>query len=399
MTALIRDWLPAIAPPVAHPAPSPYLPEFRITPRTPEPMPRTLDDLDTPVPLVDVDSMHANLYRAAEYCRRHGLAWRPHAKTHKSPALAAEQVRAGAVGVTVATVREAEVMADAVDDLLLAYPPFGRAKLERLMALPERVRLTVGLDSAEALRGLAEAARAAGRRVGVLVEVDAGMGRVGVQSAAEAVTLARAAADEEGIDYRGVMFYPGHVRQNVDQQDASIRALSDRVDGVLEALGKAGVPARVVSGGSTPTFWSSHQVAGLTEVRPGTSIFNDRTTAEIGACGWREVAYSVLATVVSTAVPGQAVVDAGSKALAKEEIRAETVGYGALLDRPDVVVKSVSEEHGLLDLSSTDWRPRVGERVRIVPNHVCVSVNLHERLYGVRDGQVVEVWEVAARGR
>jgi D-serine deaminase-like pyridoxal phosphate-dependent protein len=154
-----------------------------------------------------------------------------------------------------------------------------------------------------------------------------------------------------------------------------------------------------VSGGSTPTFWRSHEIAGITEVRPGTNIFNDRTTAEIGACAWDENAYSVLATVVSVSVPGQAVVDAGSKALAKEEIRADTVGYGALLDRPDVVVKSVSEEHGLLDLSGTDWRPRVGERVRIVPNHVCVSVNLHERLYGVRGDEVAEVWDVAARGR
>jgi D-serine deaminase-like pyridoxal phosphate-dependent protein len=343
--------------------------------------------------------MRANLRRVSEYCRAHGLAWRPHAKTHKSPALAAEQVGAGAVGVTVATPREAEVMAQTVDDLLLAYPPIGQAKLRRLMALPRRVRLTVGLDSAEALRGLAAAAREAGRRVGVLVEVDAGMGRVGVQSAADAVALARAAADEEGIDYRGVMIYPGHIRDRVERQDDAIRALSDLIGGVLRALEGTGLAPEVVSGGSTPTFWRSHEIAGLTEVRPGTSIFNDRTTAEIGACGWDENAYSVLATVVSTAVPGQAVVDAGSKALSKEEIRANTVGYGALLDRPEIVVKAVSEEHGLLDLSQTDWRPRIGERVRIVPNHVCVSVNLHERLYGVRGDEVVEVWEVAARGR
>lgn len=360
---------------------------------------RTIHDLDTPVPLVDVDRMHANLRRAAEYCRAHGLAWRPHAKTHKSPTLAAEQARAGAVGVTVATPREAEVMARAVDDLLLAYPPVGAAKLARLMALPGHVRLSVGLDSAEALRGLAHAAREAGRRVRVLVEVDAGMGRVGVQSAADAVALARAAADEEGIDYGGVMFYPGHVRDHVERQDDAIRALSERIGRVLEALEAAELAPAVVSGGSTPTFWRSHQIAGLTEVRPGTNIFNDRTTAGIGVCAWDENAYSVLATVVSTAVPGQAVVDAGSKALSKEEIRADTVGYGALLDRPDVVVKSVSEEHGLLDLSRTGWRPRIGERVRIVPNHVCVSVNLHERLYGVRGDEVVEVWEVAARGR
>ncbi|WP_420128492.1 alanine racemase [Longimicrobium sp.] len=361
--------------------------------------PHTIHDLDTPVPLVDVERMHGNLRRVSEYCRAHGLAWRPHAKTHKSPALAAEQMRAGAVGITVATPREAEVMAQAVDDLLLAYPPIGQARLRRLMALPRRVRLTVGLDSAEALGGLAAAAREAGRRVGVLVEVDAGMGRVGVQTAADAVALARAAADEEGIDYRGVMFYPGHVRDRVERQEDAIRALSERIGVVLEALAEAGLKPEVVSGGSTPTFWRSHEIAGLTEVRPGTSIFNDRTTAEIGACGWDENAYSVLATVVSVAVPGQAVVDAGSKALSKEEIRADTVGYGALLDRPEIVVKSVSEEHGLLDLSRTGWRPKIGERVRIVPNHVCVSVNLHERLYGVRGDDIVEVWDVEARGR
>lgn len=361
--------------------------------------PSTVDSIDTPAALVDVDRMHANLRRAAAYCRQHGLAWRPHAKTHKSPALAVEQVRAGAVGVTVATPREAEVMGAVVDDLLLAYPPIGRAKLDRLMALPERVRLTVGLDSAEALRGLAEAARAAGRRVGVLVEMDAGMGRVGVQSPDDAVALARLAAEADGVEYRGIMLYAGHIRQRPEAQGDDLRTLSDRLGRMLRALDAAGVAPAVVSGGSTPTFDRSHEVAGLTEVRPGTSIFNDRTTAEIGACGWDECAYTVLATVVSTSVPGQAVVDAGSKALAREEIRADASGFGVLLDRPDVAVKALSEEHGLLDLSRTEWRPRIGDRVRIVPNHVCVSVNLQERLYGVRGDDVVDVWDVAARGR
>lgn len=361
--------------------------------------PRVLDDVDTPAPVVDVARMEANLRRTAEYCRAHGLAWRPHAKTHKSPALAAMQVDAGAVGVTVATVREAEVLSATVDDILLAYPPIGAAKLARLMALRDSLRLTVALDSAEALRGLADAARSAGRTVGVLVEVDAGMGRVGVQSPDDAVSLARAVADAEGVAYRGILFYPGHVRASVDAQDEAIRALSDRIGGFVDGLAAAGLAPAVVSGGSTPTFWRSHEVAGITEVRPGTSIFNDRTTAEIGACAWDDCAYSVLATVISTSVPNQAVVDAGAKALAKEEIRADAGGYGALLDRPEVVVKAVSEEHGLLDLSRTPWRPAVGDRVRIVPNHVCVSVNLHERLYGVRGDEVVSVWEVAARGR
>ncbi|HEV7590343.1 MAG TPA: alanine racemase [Longimicrobium sp.] len=360
---------------------------------------RTLDDLETPAAVVDVDRMRDNLRRAAEYCRAHGLGWRPHTKTHKIGALAAEQVRAGAIGVTLATPREAEVMATAVDDLLLAYPPLGRSKLDRLMALPERVRLTVGLDSAEALRGLADAARAAGRRVGVLVELDVGMRRVGVQSPEEAVALATQAAELDGVEYRGVMYYPGHIRVRGAEQDILLAALAATVRRFIDALADAGLPPRVVSGGSTPTFWRSHEVEGTTEVRPGTNIFNDRTTFEVGACTWEQVAYSVLATVVSTAVPGQAVVDAGAKAIARDPLPGAAPGLGALLDRPDVLVSSVSEEHGVLDLSATDWRPRVGDRVRVVPNHVCVSVNLQERLWGIRGDDVVEEWMVEGRGR
>jgi D-serine deaminase-like pyridoxal phosphate-dependent protein len=359
----------------------------------------TLDDLDTPAAVVDVSRMRANLRAAADYCRAHGVAWRPHAKTHKSPALAAEQVAAGAVGVTVATLREAEVMATAVDDLLLAYPPVGAAKVDRLAALPPHVRVSVAVDSPEALRGVAAAAHRGRRRFGVLIEVDVGMGRVGLGRPEDAVVLAREAAETEGVDYRGILFYPGHVRDHVSEQHEAVRRVSDTVGAFRGALAAAGLDPAVVSGGSTPTFHRSHLVDGLTEVRPGTSIFNDRTTAEIGACRWSEVAYSVLATVVSTAVPGQVVVDAGSKAVAKEEIRAGVTGYGALLHRPEVVVKSVSEEHGLLDLSVTDWRPRVGERVRIVPNHVCVSVNLQDVLYGVSGGEVVAAWPVEGRGR
>jgi len=363
------------------------------------PEPRTIGELETPAAIVDVDRMHANLRRAAEYTRAHGLSWRPHAKTHKIPALAAEQVRAGAVGVTVATAREAEVMSRAVDDLLLAYPPVDPGMLARVLSLPEHVRLTVALDSAEALRGLAAAARERGRRVGVLVEFDAGMHRVGVQTPDEAVALATLAAELNGVDFRGLMFYPGHVRTRIETQDAALGELSGTVQRFVDAATRAGLRPHVVSGGSTPTFWRSHEVGAATEVRPGTNIFNDRTTFAVGACGWDEIAYSVLATVVSTARPGQAVIDAGAKALARDPLPTDEPGLGALLDRPEVAVRSVSEEHGILDLARTDWQPRVGERVRVVPNHVCVSVNLNERLYGVRGDEIVDAWEVAGRGR
>jgi D-serine deaminase-like pyridoxal phosphate-dependent protein len=155
----------------------------------------------------------------------------------------------------------------------------------------------------------------------------------------------------------------------------------------------------VVSGGSTPTAWHSHELRGLTEIRPGTYIFNDRTTAALDACTRDDLAYTILATVVSTAVAGQAVVDAGSKALSSDVIRAPGAdGFGELLDRPEVTVTRLSEEHGVLDLSRSPWQPRIGERVRIVPNHVCVSVNLQDRLYGVRGDEVVRDWAPDARG-
>ncbi|UCC81622.1 MAG: alanine racemase [Gemmatimonadota bacterium] len=358
-----------------------------------------LSGLDTPAGLVDVSRMHANLERVGSYCREHGLSWRPHVKTHKTPELGAAQIAAGARGLSVATPREAEVMAGITNDLLFAYPPVGRAKLDRLVALPESLELTVGLDSLEALRALGSRAAEEGRELGVLVEIDVGLHRVGVPTPDEALGLAREAGRLDGTIYRGVMLYPGHIRSSVEDQGPALQGVSRYLEQVLDVLGSADLTPEVVSGGSTPTLFRSHEVAGLTEVRAGMCIFNDRAIAAIGACRWEDCAYTVLATVVSTACPGQAVVDAGSKALAREELRAPGGGYGVLLDRPAVTVKALSEEHGILDLSETDWRPRVGDRVRVIPNHVCASVNLQERLYGVSGGEVGDVWEVAARGR
>jgi D-serine deaminase-like pyridoxal phosphate-dependent protein len=358
----------------------------------------SLQELETPAALVDLERVEANLRRVDTYARRHGLKWRPHTKTHKVPELAALQLQAGASGVTVATPHEAQVMAPVADDVFLAYPPVGAARLARLMRLPPRVRLTVGLDSREALQGLSAAAREAGWTVGVLVELDLGMRRVGLQSPAEALALAREITATQGVQYRGITFYPGHVRASMPEQDSALKALSTQLAAFVDALSGAGLRPETVSGGSTPTLWRSHEVPGLTEIRPGINIFNDRNTEAVGACGRDEWAYSVLATVVSTAVAGQAVIDAGSKALAKEEGLSPEGGYGVLLDRPEVVVRGLSEEHGLLELRGTQWRPRVGDRVRVVPNHVCASVNLHERLWAVRGGLVEQAWRVTGRG-
>jgi len=164
-------------------------------------------------------------------------------------------------------------------------------------------------------------------------------------------------------------------------------------------LQEAGLEPAVVSGGSTPTVWRTHEITGVTEFRPGTYAYNDRITAQIGACGWSDCALTVLATVVSTAVSGQAVIDAGSKALGREPPNRDGEGFGALLDRPEVTVQRLSEEHGILDLGNTGWRPAVGEQVRVVPNHACIVVHLHEMIYGIRGTAVETSWPVTARGR
>jgi D-serine deaminase-like pyridoxal phosphate-dependent protein len=340
-----------------------------------------------------------NLDRMAAYATLHDLKLRPHVKTHKSPQIAAQQLRLGAHGLTCATLREAEVMSEVCDDLLIAYPPVGAARLERLARLPDDVRITVAADNADSLTALSVAAKLARRDVHVLVEIDVGMHRTGVATPEKAVALARSIRSMSGLQFAGVLLYPGHIRQPVHEQTAALAALAADVERYCDALCDAGTPAGVVSGGSTPAAWRMHEVTGITEVRPGTYVYNDRTTARIGACHWEDCAYTVLATVVSTAVKGQAVVDAGTKSLGREPLRAEADGYGALLDRPDVVVSRMSEEHGILDLSQTEWRPRLGDRVRVVPNHVCISVHLFDEIVGARGHAVETVWPVAARGR
>ena len=362
--------------------------------------PQLIAQLETPCALVDLDRLAHNLDRMAAYCVLHDLALRPHVKTHKSPRIAAEQLRLGAAGLTCATPRELEVMSDACSDLVLMHPPVGAAKIRRVLSLDRNVHLTVAIDSIDAAEPLAEAADAAGREVGVYVEIDVGMRRVGVATPEDAIAIARRVRSLAPLSYRGIAFYPGHVRQHLRRQDEALTRLREDLARWLSALGEADVSPGVVSGGSTPAAWRMHEVTGVTEVRPGTYVYNDRATVEIGACAWEDCALTVLATVISTAVPGQAVVDAGSKALGREPLPAgEEAGYGCLLDRTDIRVVRMSEEHGILDLRGSDWQPKVGDVVRIIPNHVCIVVHLNDVILGTR-GQVVEAsWPVSARGR
>jgi D-serine deaminase-like pyridoxal phosphate-dependent protein len=360
----------------------------------------TIDEIQTPAAVADVSRVERNLDRMASYARSHGLSLRPHVKTHKTTIIGAAQIRRGAVGLTCATPREMEIMSEVASDLLLAHPPLGR-KIDRLLALPRSVDIVTALDSAEAIDHVAATASAAGRKVRVLIELDVGMHRVGVPTPADAVALATRVAGTKALEFAGICFYPGHIREAAGaEQDAKISKLNDDLVDFVSALERAGLPPRIVSGGSTPTAWRTHEMPLVTEFRPGTYVFNDRTTAEIGACGWDDCALTVLATVVSTSVPGQAVIDAGSKALGREPIRAVGgEGFGVVMEHDDVIVSAMSEEHGILDLSNTSWRPRVGELVRVIPNHVCIVVHLNDVLFAVEGDRVAGEWPVAARGR
>jgi len=360
-----------------------------------------VQDLETPAVLIDLDVMERNLARMAEYCRQHGLALRPHTKTHKIPELAHRQIKSGASGITVAKLGEAEVMVQAgLTDILIAYPIVGREKAARLAALAERASLMVSLDSEEAARDISRSAQERGVRVGVLVELDVGFRRCGLQRPEEAVALARLIQDLPNVDFRGLMFYPGHFMVPEPERRQLLEDVNARLHRVYEAFDRAGLPIEIVSGGSTPTAYLSHEFAGVTEIRPGMYIFNDRTMVGLGVARVEDCALSVLVTVVSTSVPGRAIVDGGSKTFSNDRYRAgDGRGFGLVREDPEAEVEALSEEHGHLDISRSLRRYRVGERLTIIPNHVCTVMNLHDEVYGVRGDQVEAVWRVAARGR
>jgi len=348
-----------------------------------------IEQLETPVPVIDLDRVEHNLAKMQAYCHGHGLRLRPHIKTHKLPAFARRQVELGACGITCQKLGEAEVMADAgLDDIFISYPLIGPAKALRLAALARRVTMSVAADNPLALATAAEAGRAAGRPIGVFVEFDSGNKRTGVVSVDQALGLARDAAEAEGVRFEGLMTYP------------STEATAAFVAEARRRFAEAGVAIPVVSGGGTPNAWRAHEVTGLTEVRVGTYIYHDRGTVAAGAADLDECALHLHATVVSRPTEDRAVIDAGTKSLTSDLVPPSAgAGYGLILDYPDAVIERLNEEHGMIDLSRCDRKPELGERLRIVPNHACVVSNLHDEVVISRADRVVDTWRVAARGK
>jgi D-serine deaminase-like pyridoxal phosphate-dependent protein len=356
-------------------------------------------DLATPCLVVDGAAVRSNIARMAAYCREHKLNLRPHAKTHKSQFIGRLQLDAGAIGLTVAKAGEAAVMAEVCEDLLVAYPAVDRARTRRLALLARERTVRVGIDSREAAEALSAAASESQSTLGILVDLDLGYRRTGVQSADEALGLARAVGTLPGLRLDGVMFFPGHIGGSPEEQRHEIDSAASRLEEVLDVLQRDGLAAKIVSGGSTPTALESHHFKHLTEIRSGTYVFNGVNELYGGYATLDDCAARVLATVVSTAVPGKVVLDGGSKTFTSDRCgpRPDS-GHGFVVEYPEAKIVRLTEEHAEVDVSACARRPRIGERVSVVPNHICPCVNLMHSFWWWENGGAVGI-RVDARGQ
>jgi D-serine deaminase-like pyridoxal phosphate-dependent protein len=358
-------------------------------------------ELPTPALTIDLDILECNLDRMAAYCREHGIGLRPHTKTHKAPEVGRMQMEHGAVGLTVAKVGEADVMAAAgLDDIMIAFPIWGEDKLRRIAALARERTILLSLDSEATAEGLSRASSAAGATVGVLVEFDVGMRRCGVQPGPAALELARKIERMPGLKFRGLMLYPGNIWGMEADRKQKAKQVADLVEQTLDPFRKAGMDVEIVSGGSTPSAYLSHHIPGVTEIRPGTYVYNDLNTYFQGACRLEDCAARVVVTVISTAVPNRAMIDAGSKTLSADALGSgPQTGHGRVVEAPDALLIKLNEEHGHLDITNSTHKFHVGEVVTVIPNHVCTCINMHDEVFLVRKGQVEGTWKVAGRGK
>lgn len=345
--------------------------------------------LDTPCAVINLDTVDRNVNAYQAYCDKHGIALRPHIKTHKIPAFAKQQIDAGARGITCQKIGEAEIMADAgLDDILLTYNVLGERKLARLRALFDRIKtLRVVADNEAVIEGLSRAFSDSAKPLEILIECDTGGGRCGVQSPDAAVVLAQKIQSLPGIVFAGLMTYPA-------------AGGGPKVGGffgdAMAKLDAVGIDCPIRSSGGTPDMWKAHEVSNVTEHRIGTYIYNDRSLMAREVCGEDDCALRVLAEVVSLPAPGRAIIDAGSKVLTSDLLGLE--GYGCVVGHPEVNVVGLSEEHGILHFEA-DLSPfEIGERIEIIPNHVCVVSNMLDQVHLVRGG-VISTVDVTARGK
>jgi D-serine deaminase-like pyridoxal phosphate-dependent protein len=351
-------------------------------------------DLDTPALLIDLEHLQHNIDRMAGHLRDRGVAWRPHAKAFKCPAIAHLLRRAGAIGVTVAKVSEAEVMADAgINDILIAHLVVGPSKLARLAALQRRANVKVTVDHPDHIGPLARAASMSGVTIGVLVDVDIGMKRTGVATAEDALALARQVAATDGLRFDGLMGYEGHTLMIPDpaEKRAAIAAALARLLRARDALQSAGLGCRIVSAGGSGSYQYTADIPGITEIQAGGGIFACQYYTRICKVTGHQPAITVLATVVSTPSPDRAILDIGQKSVSQH--RTPPV----LRDYPDCHVTNLSAEHTTIAVDPRSSL-KIGEKVDVIPGYSDFTFVLHDRVLGVRHGRVEAAWELLARG-
>lgn len=361
-----------------------------------------VDLLDTPALVLDLDVVEANVARTVEIAQAAGARLRPHIKTHRMLAVARLQIDAGAEGICCAKTGEAEVFADGgIDDIFIANQVVGTAKMRRLRALAERVRLAVGVDHPEQIDLLSQAFRGSDP-LDISIEIDVGQRRTGVVEPQEAVDLAQRVLDSPGVALRGVYTHEGH--DYAARDDADLAVIADQAQRQMLETAQAirdatGAPCEV-SMGSTPSLFARKFHPGIDELRPGTAVFNDGSHANfLGHTDW--CAATVLATVVNRPAPDRVVVDAGAKALTSDRRGPsilENSGFGMVVGRPDATIVSLSDEHGVLSVPDAGAYT-IGEVIQIIPNHICPCVNLYDHAFVAREGIVEDVWEVSARGQ
>lgn len=343
-------------------------------------------ELDTPALVIDLDRVEANLRRWQSFCDRHGVKNRPHIKTHKIPELARMQIDFGAVGITCQKLGEAEAMAEGgLEDIFLAYNVVGEAKLERLLALHQRLDICTTADGRDVVKGLETMASKAGKPLSVRVECDTGMHRIGVHSPEAAADLAGFIDSRDGLKFGGFCTYPAGDEALVFMEEAK------------RLCATQGLEDFEISGGGTPPMWNLPKFPCFTEYRAGTYIYYDRITLAVGAARQEDIASSLLVSVVSTAGESWVTVDGGTKTFSSDQYG--QTGFGVLWDDPNGLLVRCSEEHGVFQLNGGKPDIALGAKLRIIPNHACLVSNLHDTAFAVRGEDVVAEWKISARGK
>ena len=358
-------------------------------------------DIDTPALVIDLDRVESNIQAMASLAREGGVRLRPHTKTHKMPEIARLQVDAGASGITCATLGEAEVMADAgFDDILIAFPVYGEQKLARLQALRTKARVQVSLDSVEVALGLGALGVATGESVEVFVEVDTGLHRMGLAPGDATVQLVTRLAEIDGITIVGLLTHAGHSYgvENPVERTALVSAEVQDLLSTRQRLGERGIVLHEVSVGSTPTVGEEMRRSGVTEVRPGTYVFNDTTMIRHGVATQATCAAHIVATVVSRPSADRFVIDAGTKCLTSDGVG--QAGWIQFAGRDDLSMEFVNEEHGVgrIDLARATSLS-IGDKVLLIPSHACPVINLFDHAVSTRGERVVGQLDIAGRGK